>query len=239
MSGLSASVGQSGRNIANDVTTVQNLLVRNGMNPGPIDGVCGNKTIRAIVGFQSRFLSHPDGRVDPNGRTWRALNRSPTTSAPPTQPIARPTGAPMQWTGDSSQWSQAKKLQSLAASFMPKVNAVISRLSARGFQPHIIYGWRSVAVQQTLVAQGKSRVRFSFHNAQLPDGTPNAWAADIVDKRWLWREPDCMTFFNALGEEAKAQGLVWGGDWANFRDWAHIQGRQNGELALVKRESGL
>jgi|GEM_PF-4880261 len=46
-------------------------------------------------------------------------------------------------------------------------------------------------------------------------------------------------FWAALGEEAKKRGLVWGGDWKSFRDVAHIQGRQNSELSLVKRESGL
>lgn len=116
---------------------------------------------------------------------------------------------------------------------------VIDALSARGFQPHIVYAWRSVAVQRQLVAQGRSKVLFSFHNAQTSAGIPNAWAADIIDKRWAWNESDCMKFFKALGEEAKKVGLVWGGDWANFRDWAHVQGRPNSALAATKRESGL
>jgi peptidoglycan L-alanyl-D-glutamate endopeptidase CwlK len=83
-------------------------------------------------------------------------------------------------------------------------------------------------------------VRFSFHNAQRPDGTPNAYAADIVDERWGW-EPAAEEngYWEALGEEARALGLVWGGDWRTFKDVAHIQGRQNSELAATKRESGL
>lgn len=236
---ISASVGKGGRNLAADVSTVQRLLAKSGLNPGPVDGICGKRTITAIIAFQGRFLVQPDGRVDPNGQTLRRLNKS---SAKVPAPSASSFGQAVtgeEWTGDSSQWPQDKKLRSLAHTFAPKVKSVITALSARGFQPHIIYGWRSVAVQQKLVAEGRSKVRFSFHNAQTLTGIPNAWAADIVDKRWLWNEPNCMTFFKALGEEAKKGGLVWGGDWADFRDWAHIQGRQNSELSLVKRESGM
>lgn len=72
------------------------------------------------------------------------------------------------------------------------------------------------------------------------DGTPNSYAADIIDKRWAWgKEAKTNGFWTALGEEAKKQGLVWGGNWKSFRDYAHIQGRQNSELSSVKRESGL
>ncbi len=70
---LGGSVGQGGRNDAEDVELVQQLLADNGIDPGAIDGVCGPKTIAAIRKFQSGFLGHPDGRVDPDGRTFREL----------------------------------------------------------------------------------------------------------------------------------------------------------------------
>jgi len=71
---ISAPVGTSGQNRRSDVEIIQRLLMRNGVNPGRIDGICGQNTIRAIIDFQSRFLSRPDGRVDPNGKTLRYLN---------------------------------------------------------------------------------------------------------------------------------------------------------------------
>jgi len=146
---------------------------------------------------------------------------------------------PRDWDGDSSAWPQEKKLASLEPGFRRKIDAVLADLRAQGFRPKIIFGWRSVAVQQQLMRRGVTKVRFSFHNAQTPQGRPNAWAVDIVDERWSWNEPDCHVFFRALGKSGKAQGLVWGGDWTGFRDWAHLQGRQNAELGHVKRESGL
>ncbi len=139
---------------------------------------------------------------------------------------------------DTSKWTQDQKLASLHPDFRPRVEAVIAALKEQGYQPHIVYGWRSVTVQAQLVAEGKSKVQFSFHNAQKPDGTPAAWAADLIDRRWGWR-PEAKPFWDALGTAAHAQGLVWGGDWKTFKDWAHIQGRQNAELAAVRRESGL
>ena len=51
--------------------------------PGPAD-----PTVKAIRAFQSRFLSSPDGRVDPYGRTWRELT-NPALGAGPAWPRTR------------------------------------------------------------------------------------------------------------------------------------------------------
>ena len=71
---LGASVGRGGVNRKTDVRKVQRLLVSRGLDPGPVDGACGKKTVKAIVAFQKRFLSTPDGRIDPDGRSWNELN---------------------------------------------------------------------------------------------------------------------------------------------------------------------
>jgi len=162
------------------------------------------------------------------------------TDSPKPSPLDVQIIESVRWGGDSAQWTQGEKLQSLNPAFREKVKKVLTALETRSFQPKIFYAWRSVAVQQELVKMGRSKIRFSFHNAQLPDGTPNAYAVDIIDKRWGWKdEAESHGFWNALGEEAKKLGLVWGGDWTNFKDVAHIQGRRNSELAKVRHESGL
>jgi peptidoglycan L-alanyl-D-glutamate endopeptidase CwlK len=184
------------------------------------------------VSFQRGFLRQPDGLIEVGGTSWRRLTHGAGTPATPS-PAA-------DWSGDSARWPQEKKLASLNPPFRAKVETVLTRLRGRGFQSKIVFGWRSVAVQMELVRTGRPTVHFSFHNAQRPDGTPNAYAADIVDERWGW-EPAAEenSYWEALGEEARALGLVWGGDWRTFKDVAHIQGRQNSELAATKRESGL
>ncbi len=121
-----------------------------------------------------------------------------------------------------------------------KVEAVLGELRTLGFLPTVFFGWRSFAAQRELYERGDTTVLFSFHNAQRPDGTPNAYAADIVDERWGWDGAAGENgFWDALGKAAKARGLVWGGDWMRPHDQAHVQNRQNFELAEVKRESGL
>lgn len=238
---INQSVGHAGVNQTRDVQIVQMQL--NAQLPASMtrlitDGIAGPVTIATIRNFQKLVvgLRQPDGRVDPNGKTLTALN-DPASEAKWRNSASADK---LKWSGDSARWTQEKKLESLNPNFRIKVRGVIDALRQRGFQPKIFYGWRSVAVQQELVKKGRSKVKFSFHNAQKPDGTPNAYAADVIDKRWGWtQEAESNGFWQALGEEAKKRSLVWGGDWTTFKDVAHIQGRQNSELALVKRESGL
>lgn len=231
MQPLTSSVGAGGKNLTADVMTVQRLLKVNGFPVGSVDGICGKKTIAAITQFQSKFLPKPDGLISSGGPTWKRL------SATDTKP---PTPALDQWTGDSAQWSKEKKLASMTPLLRPKVEAVLASLEAQGFQPKIFYGWRSVAVQLQLYKQGNTKVKFGFHNAQNIDGSPNSYAADIIDSRYAWSDKASTSgFWAALGKAAKEQGLIWGGDWASFRDWAHVQLVENSELGRVKRESGL
>jgi peptidoglycan L-alanyl-D-glutamate endopeptidase CwlK len=228
---ISASVGKNGLNKPSDVIKVQVLLKSRNYNPGPIDGICGKKTINAIIKFQTLFLALPDGIIDPNGRTWKKLTSTESYDAKISQ---------IEWSGNSAQWTQEKKLSSLHPDLRPKIEAVISALKERGFEPKIFYGWRSVEVQLSLYNKGASKVKFSFHNAQMKDGTPRSYAADIIDRRFSWSKlAESAGFWEALGEEAKKQGLVWGGSWTSFKDVAHVQLLANSELAKVKKESGL
>ncbi|RZL27806.1 MAG: peptidoglycan-binding protein [Sphingomonas sp.] len=256
---ISASVGRLGVNRPDDVSKVQDLLHRAGMNPGPVDHIAGPRTIAAINGYQQHILRAPDGRVDANGLTLHRLNAAITRAAPPRSPsriqpsqvqqapppsrvaALAPSSKAMRtdWTGDSEAWPQDKKLASLDPVFRRQIEPILSQLRTEGFKPKIIFAWRSVAKQLVLHRQGRTKVLFSFHNAQTPQGIPNALAVDVVDERWGWNEPDCHVFFKALGRIGKMHGLVWGGDWTSFRDWAHLQGRQNSALRQVKRESGL
>src|SRR5215470_18182997 len=76
---IGASVGIGGKNKADDVRTVQDLL--NGVpaaSGGPllplaVDGLIGPKTIGAIQRFQKAQFGWADGRVDPGGPTITRL----------------------------------------------------------------------------------------------------------------------------------------------------------------------
>lgn len=220
------SVGEGGRNYTIDVLRVQTLLRSKGYVLQPGRGICGNDTVIAIKKFQASFLSQPTGLIEPYSLS--------------VQKLCEEKHAVHEWSGDSSRWSQEKKLKSLNLAFQPRVVSVVDKLKRDGFLPSIYYGWRSVAVQLTLYNSGRSKVKFSFHNAQHPDGTPNSYAADIIDARFGWTDQaERAGFWAALGSVAKAQGLIWGGDWSSFRDVAHVQLLPNSLLHNVKQESGL
>jgi hypothetical protein len=90
---LSASVGQGGANRKGDVLLVQQLLNDHlpvGLTNLHLNGECDEATIAAIEEFQRRIvrLSSPDGKVDPNGRTFQALTAlTPAPKPHPGSPI--------------------------------------------------------------------------------------------------------------------------------------------------------
>ena len=82
MARIQRSVGRDGRNLPEDVRTVQNLLNRHVGRLSPlgsltVNGTCGHQMTEAIEMFQRRVLRmrRPDGRVDPRGRTLRMLSQ--------------------------------------------------------------------------------------------------------------------------------------------------------------------
>jgi hypothetical protein len=142
------------------------------------------------------------------------------------------------WGGNSAHWPQEKKLESMHPDLRPRVQGVLKGLAARGFQPMIFYGWRSVEVQQKKLKEKHSHVPFSFHNATNKTGTPCAYAADVVDQRWLWEaDAEKNGYWLAVGAEAKANNLYWGGTWKH-PDWAHVQLLPNTQLKHIRRACG-
>lgn len=91
---LNASVGVGGVNREADVRLVQERLnrfvARLEIPPLDVDGDCGPKTRRAIEAFQHAVagLQVPDGRVDPGGKTWTALDAAP----PPAEDLVPAAG---------------------------------------------------------------------------------------------------------------------------------------------------
>lgn len=77
---ISAAVGNKAPNYFAGVKLIQTLLNHHISSLAPliplkVDGKCGPLTIGVIIEFQRRMVGFkkPDGRVDPNGRTFTAL----------------------------------------------------------------------------------------------------------------------------------------------------------------------
>lgn len=69
---ITGSVGKGGENKVADVKLVQELLNKFNAKLTP-DGDCGAKTIAAIEALQRAKFGSADGRIDPNGKTWKLL----------------------------------------------------------------------------------------------------------------------------------------------------------------------
>jgi peptidoglycan L-alanyl-D-glutamate endopeptidase CwlK len=148
-------------------------------------------------------------------------------------------------------WTEEQRMA--AASPKLRLPELLRALEARGWQPRVIFTWRSRGLQARLRAMGRSGVSFSFHNAVDAQGRPAALAADIVDRRYGWAaapgqsKDRAAAFFKDLGVLAKGLGLHWGGDWhgraSAWADWgigwdpAHVQALPNDQLARIRRES--
>jgi peptidoglycan L-alanyl-D-glutamate endopeptidase CwlK len=137
------------------------------------------------------------------------------------------------------QWTESQKLDSLNPEFRKKVEKVILDLKSQGYKPRIDYGWRDLAYQQELVKKGASKTTFSWHNVTTDKGEPAALAVDFIDnsvfknKKW----DDNAKFWEDLGKAARKQGLVWGGDWKNFKDRPHVQMYPDTQLASYKTKT--
>jgi len=99
-----------------------------------------------------------------------------------------------------------------------KVNAIIIELEQKGWNPVIGSGLRTLKEQKKLLKKGYTTTLRSKHLTGR--------AVDIVDKRYGWSGKASnlnFQFWKDLGEAAKRQGLIWGGNWKTFKDVAHVQ----------------
>ncbi len=76
---INASVGKSGKNNPEDVKVVQELLISQGYDLVKINGTIDEATQAAIIDFQMKKFRNwkkPDGRIDVNQMTWKALTKN-------------------------------------------------------------------------------------------------------------------------------------------------------------------
>ncbi len=99
----------------------------------------------------------------------------------------------------------------LLPGFARKVEQLFRAMRARGFDPILWEGMRSVARAKELAAKGTG-IADSMHSYGA--------AVDIVDRTLLWDAP--KAFWAALGEEAQKLGLTWGGTFSD-PDKPHVQ----------------
>ena len=147
MSRIAASVGHNGENRPDDVRSIQKLLNEHSLpplRPLDVDGHAGEKTIETIRHFQSSKLGlkKPDGRVDPNGRTMRALLDGPGSSD---KPAADPAPADESRTPREERADRKRRSEFVGGSVREKENTtrIIDGLEPhfRGVRARVISGY--------------------------------------------------------------------------------------------------
>jgi peptidoglycan L-alanyl-D-glutamate endopeptidase CwlK len=99
----------------------------------------------------------------------------------------------------------------LLPAFAAKLAELFRRLRALGFDPLLYEGYRTPERAMMLAEKGSGTID-TLHTYGA--------AADIVSQSKLWDHPQ---FFQALGREAEALGMTWGGRFKSRVDMPHVQ----------------
>lgn len=113
-----------------------------------------------------------------------------------------------------------------------KSQLVIAEMAKLGYTVHVFEGYRSIARQNELYAQGRTTPGNIVTKAKGGESIHNYGAAvDIVfgpkgKPSWNPKEP-----WDKLGEVGKKYGFEWGGDWEGFSDLPHLEMRLGYKLS--------
>ncbi|WP_374932775.1 M15 family metallopeptidase [Neobacillus driksii] len=125
-------------------------------------------------------------------------------------------------------------------------NQLIQQAADKGIEMVITDEFRSIDDQDRLYEQGRTvsgnivtnaRGGESFHNFGLAiDFAIKTPSADIIWDMQYDGNQNGIADWNEVVEMAKALGFEWGGDWAQFKDYPHLQ--MNFGLTLADLQNG-
>ncbi len=126
-------------------------------------------------------------------------------------------------TGRSGLETADRDWRKLDQDFMQLVLYLLTRLEARGYPMALLEGYRSPEQQARLAEQGahvtQARAWESKHQFGLAvDLAPIKNGVLAISERDPW----AFEAYRALGEEAQAIGLNWGGRWS-MKDYGHVE----------------
>jgi peptidoglycan hydrolase-like protein with peptidoglycan-binding domain len=149
---ITASVGADGVNRAADVRLVQQLLNRHmnalGLALLLVDDDAGPNVIEAIREYQRQVvgLANPDGRIDPGGRSWKALAAGDALALPPDPGLL---SGKAWWLTNQARFPNSAALADLASPFRENVTRFVAALKEAG---------ATVSVSATRRHEGRARL---------------------------------------------------------------------------------
>lgn len=181
MANIGGSVGKGGNNLEADVIAVQHLLNFHaavlGIPSLVVDGDAGPNTIEAIRRYQKMVLGFgaPDGRVDPGGATWKALETGKTVATPPLPASNSALSGAAWWHANQARFPNSNKLIDLVPPFRDNAVRFTNALAASG---------ASVRVSSTLRHPSRAYLmHFSWRIAKgliSPSAVPPRPGVEIV-----------------------------------------------------------
>lgn len=121
--------------------------------------------------------------------------------------------------------SSENRLKKVHPELAGRVRIVIENLAKAGMQIEVVQGLRTIAEQDALFAQGRTKPGKVVTNARGGQSNHNyGLAVDVVpfnDGKPNWDAPNSI--WMAIGAEAEKLGMEWGGNWKKFIDKPHIQ----------------
>jgi hypothetical protein len=190
---ISGSVGRNGVNRRDDVLTIQKLIndhLPKSLEALEVNGECGELIIAAIEGVQSQFLrmNRPDGRVDPEGDTFRFLTGSnhPGRSTLPQDVVVAAQNSHRKWKIPASVTLAQWALESGWGRHMPPDSFNPFGMKAADGQPFVAISTREVLHGQSVMVVARFRKFASFdeafdeHGHLLATRPPYAHAMTLV-----------------------------------------------------------
>lgn len=117
-----------------------------------------------------------------------------------------------------------RRLSKVHPELASRVRTLATNLLKKGYQVEVTQGLRTVAEQDALYAQGRTKPGKKVTSAKGGSSYHNyGLAVDfalIHNGQYVW--PDPHPVWSAIGEEAARLGLEWGGTWKT-PDKPHVQ----------------
>jgi peptidoglycan L-alanyl-D-glutamate endopeptidase CwlK len=135
-----------------------------------------------------------------------------------------------------------ERLKQINPTVAAKVRKIIALAAAQGFTLLVVQGLRTIAEQNALFAQGRTKKGKIVTNARGGQSWHNyGLAVDfafVTNGEVDWSD----ALYRKIGGWAKTVGLEWGGAWHSIVDLPHVQqinGMKTADALAIYNKSGL